>query len=232
MQNQALQRQVAFAQQQVRNLGSQAYDQSTGACAPQTSPYPPSSGYGTGQYGFQYGPNRDIFPGLPQNAPWINAAGLVNPYQVIQQNYSPLGIRFALPLNGDAATISVFPNHGLYYIAGVRVCNECDEVEIVRVTTGGADLARNAAPFDAAAYNTIECFCPVDWGCISKEQPLNLTARSVGTASVPTVLNAILFGTQQQSWNSCYPGLPAAIGLQPGVYGHPAAGALPGNGGY
>jgi hypothetical protein len=26
-------------------------------------------GYGTGQYGSQYGPNNDLNPGLPQNAP-------------------------------------------------------------------------------------------------------------------------------------------------------------------
>lgn len=228
MNPQALQRQVQLAQQQARLAASSQHDVAVGACAPQTSPYPPSAGYGTGQYGFQYGPNRDIMPGLPQNAPWVNPAGLVNPYQVIQQNYSPLGIRMPLPGGGAPATLSAFPNHGLFYIAGVRVCNECDEVDIIRITTGGADLARNAAPFDAAAYNTIECFCPVDWGCISKEQPLNITAAAVGTPSVGPTLNAILFGTQQQSWNSCYPGLPAAIGLQPGVYGMPAAGAIPG----
>lgn len=226
MQNQALQRQIQLAQQQARLAASAQNNASVGACAPQTSPYPPSAGYGTGQYGFQYGPNRDIFPGLPQNAPWVHPAGLVNPYQVIQQNYSPLGIRMPLMTTGPS-TVSIFPNHGLFYIAGVRVCNECDEVDIIRITTGGADLARNAAPFDAAAYNTIECFCPVDWGCISKEQPLNITAEPVGTPSVAPTLNAILFGTQQQSWNSCYPGLPAAIGLQPGAYGMPAAGAIP-----
>jgi hypothetical protein len=229
MNQSAISRQVQLAQQQARMAaGSQQGQASVGACAPQNSPYPPSAGYGTGQYGAQYGPNANFDPSLPQNAPWVHPAALVNPYQVIQSNYVPLGVDMSVTADGAAVTGSFFPTHGLYYIAGIRVCNECDEIEIVRITTGGSDLARNAGAFDAAAYNTIECFCPVDWGCISQQNPLNLTARAKGTPSVAPTLTAILFGTHQQGFNTCYPGLPAAIGLQPGVYGQPAAGALPG----
>lgn len=218
--------------QQQRMLGgnirraAQGDQFSVGAC--QASPWPPSAGYGTGQYGSQYSPNNDLNPGLPQNAPWVPPQALVNPYQVLQQNYTPLGFRVqANSPAGTSTTIVIAPNQGLFYIAGIRAFNQPDEIEILRVSTGGADIARNAASFDFAAYNTIECFCPVEWGCISNQSPMTLTFASIGTPSTAPFINGVLFGTYQQSFNSCYPGLPTAIGLQPGVYGQPAAGAIP-----
>lgn len=228
----AAQQQAQLAQQQ-RLLGgniraaAQGNPASVGAC--QASPWPPSGGYGTGQYGSQYGPNNDLNPGLPQNAPWVPPQAMVNPYQVIQQNYTPLGFRVqANTPAGSATTIIIAPNNGgLFYISGIRSFNQPDEIEILRISSGGADIARNAASFDFAAYNTIECFCPVDWGCISNQSPMTLTFASIGNPSIAPFINGVLFGTFQQSWNSCYPGLPSAIGLQPGVYGQPAAGAIP-----
>lgn len=43
----------------------------------------PSTGYGTGQYGMQYAPNRTPYPGLPQNAPWVSPRDLVGPTDTI-----------------------------------------------------------------------------------------------------------------------------------------------------
>jgi len=208
-QNHAIARQLAYA-------NSQKSRANVGACAP--SPYDATQNYGTGQWGQQYSSNMGFMPSLPQNAPNVQAPLLVNPFQVIQQNYSPLGIRDAVEVGGVVTQIEVAPNHGLFYIAGVRSGNDFNEVTIIRVTTGGADIARNAGSFDAAAYNTIECFCPVDWGVISQNQPLIITAQPIGTPSVAPVLNWTLFGTQQQSWNSAYPGIiPATMGFNPGV---------------
>jgi hypothetical protein len=214
----SLARQVAMAQggrNGVRVMGRQSNPVSVGACG---SPWDATAGYGTGQYGLQYGVNQNFYPSLPQNAPNAGAF-LVNPNQVLQQNYSPLGLRFQA-VAGQTTNVELAPTHGLYYIAGIRTFVQPDVIFIERVSTGGADLARNAGPFDAASYNTVECFCPVDWGCISSQQPMQIAFSAVGTPSVQPFLNLSLFGTQQQSFNSCYPGLPAAIGLAPGAAGN------------
>jgi hypothetical protein len=91
--NNSLARQVAMAQNGrngVRVMGRQSNPVSVGACG---TPWDATAGYGTGQYGLQYGVNQNFFPSLPQNAPNAGAF-LVNPNQVLQQNYSPLGMRF------------------------------------------------------------------------------------------------------------------------------------------
>lgn len=49
----------------------------------QDSPWIPSPGYGTGEYGRQYAPNRTPFPGLPQNAPAVPPNMLVGPTNTI-----------------------------------------------------------------------------------------------------------------------------------------------------
>lgn len=218
----AAQRAAQLAQQQrmlggnIRRAG-QGDPASVGAC--QATPWPPG-GWGSGQYGSQYGPNNDLSPGLPQNAPWVPGNMLVNPCQVIQQNYTPLGFRIqANSPAGTSTTIIISPNSGgMFYVAGIRIFNQPDEIEILRISSGGADIARNAASFDAAAYNTLECFCPVDWGCISNQSPMTLTFASIGNPSTAPFINGVLFGTFQQSWNSCYPGLATALGAC-GPYG-------------
>jgi hypothetical protein len=210
--NNAQQNQLAYARNlQLARAQASRSNPSVGACAP--SPWDASQSYGTGQFGLQYSPNMGFMPSLPQNAPNVQNPLLVNPFQVIQQNYSPLGTRTTIAIGGVVTQIDIAPNTGLFYIAGVRSCNDCDEVDIIRVISGGADVARNAGTFDAAAYNTIECFCPVDWGVITHNQPLQIQAMPVGTPSAAPVLNWTLFGTQQQSWNSAYPGIiPATMG--------------------
>jgi hypothetical protein len=209
-QNHAVARQLAYA-------NSQKSRANVGACAPVTN-WDSSQGYGTGQYGPQYSPNVPFSPSLPQNAPNVQSPLLVHPLQVIQQNYSPIGIRNQLEVGGAVLQIEVSPNHGLFYIAGVRSGNDFNEITIIRVTTGGADIARNAGAFDAAAYNTIECFCPVDWGVISAMQPLVIQAVPIGTPSSAPWLNWTLFGTQQQSFNSAYPGIiPSTMNFNQGM---------------
>jgi len=201
------------------------------------TPWQATPAYGPGQ-GAQYDPNIGFAPSLPQNAPFVDPGLLVNPYQVIEQNYVPLGFRVqaAVP-GGTPLTVEVFPFKGLYYIAGIKIFNDPGIIEILRFESGGSGLPRNAAPFDAAAYNTLEPFSPVDFGCISNQQPLTITFAAFGTPSEAPFLNGVLFGTQQQSWNSCYPAIGTALGLSPSVYGNPtggimgAPGAMPMNGG-
>lgn len=157
--------------------------------------------YGTGEYGCQY--SHDVSPerALPQNAPAVDPRALVGPEDTILQQLSPLGIRLPAPM--QETHVSLAPvQHGLLYVGGVRSLTAPGQVEIVRLSVGnGSDIARNATPFDAAAFATEKCFCPVDWGCSNL---ISITLRGL----VPNAtLNWVLFGTLQQSWNSCYPSL-------------------------
>lgn len=155
--------------------------------------------YGTGEYGCQYS-NEVASDVLPQNAPAVPVDLLVGPEDTLVQPYTPAGVRVDAPLAVER-TVSLSPvNQGLLYVAGVKSLTAPNEVEVLRVSIdNGANIARNAAPFDAAAFATARCFCPVDWGCGTR---ISLTVRGL----VPNAqLVWIIFGTLQQSWNSCYP---------------------------
>lgn len=156
-------------------------------------------------------------PSLPNAAPRVPPELLVNPYQILQNFYSPLGFRAQAAAGGALTTVSVFPTQGLFFGAGIRTFNQPDEILIQRISAAGADIALNAGPFDAAAYNTIECFCPIDVGCFQRNDPLTISFSSIGTPSVAPFLNGVIFGTQQQSYKACYPGLGSALGC--GAYG-------------
>lgn len=157
--------------------------------------------YGTGQHGAQYSNAGSLNPGLPQNAPVLHPRQVVGPDDTIVQPLSPAGLRVAAPVN--ATTFRLFRiRHGLLFIGGVRSFNAPGEVVVERLTVGdGADISRNATPFDSAAFNTQKCFCPVDWGC---SDLITITVRGL----VPDAqLNWVVFGTLMQSFDSCYPTL-------------------------
>lgn len=169
--------------------------------------------YGTGQYGAQYSNAGSLNPGLPQNAPVLHKRQLVGPDDTIVQPYAPAGIRVPAPMT--TTTVRLFRIlHGLLYINGVRSFNAPGEVEVVRFTVGdGADLSRNATPFDSAAFNTEKCFCPADWGCSDE---ITLTIRGL----VPNAeLNWVVFGTLMQSFDSCYPTLATVEAHAAGLWG-------------
>lgn len=155
--------------------------------------------YGTGQYGAQFSPAITTRL-LPENAPPTPPKMLVAPAMSIVQSYAPAGLRLPATLDRNT-TFQISPvREGLLYVAGVKSLNEPNEVDVIRIEADqGTDAARNAAPFDAAAFSTFGCFCPVDWGCGTS---ITITIRGL----VPgAVLNWILFGTFVRSWNSCYP---------------------------
>jgi len=209
------QQQLAQQQQQlagnIRGAGGNPASVGGGCAA---SPWQPTGGYGTGQYGSQWGPNNPLDPGMPQNAPNVPASQLVGPNQVLSQNGTPLGVNVqALAPAGTPTTVIVQPATGLFYVNCVRSFNQPGEVTITRISSAGLDTSRNAAAFDAAAYNTLECCCPVDWGCISNQAPMTITFASQGAPSTAPFLNLVLFGTWQQSFNSCYPAIGPAVGL-------------------
>ena len=143
-------------------------------------------------------------PGMPAIPPGM----MVQPNQLLARDCAPLGLRVQASTGGALTTATIAPSAGLYYIFGVRSFNSEDEVQIQSIRTSGSTIAMNAGPFDAAAYNTIDCWCGVNWGCISTTNPLTVQFNSVGSPSTPPFLNWVLFGRFIQGWNTCYPGLP------------------------
>jgi hypothetical protein len=146
--------------------------------------------------------------------PWANCApnvvpiGNANPGQILAVQCSPLGIR-AQALAGGAATLAtVAPTAGIYQIYGVASCNSCEEIQVNSVQTAGSTIAFNAGPFDSAAYNTVDCWCSVNWGCVSPQNPGTINFQSIGSPSTAPFLLWTLFGLFTQGWQTCYPGLP------------------------
>jgi hypothetical protein len=132
--------------------------------------------------------------------------------QLLTRDCAPLGIRVQASTAGALTTATIAPSAGAYYIFGVRSFNGEDEITIQTIRTAGSTVAMNAGPFDAAAYNTIDCWCGVDWGCITTTTPLTIQFNSVGSPSTPPFLNWVLFGRFVQGWNTCYVGIPSPFG--------------------
>lgn len=190
--SQALQQQVRLAQQ----IALLQQQQRTPAAVGQRQQAPVAVGQCGG------GPTPwNCAPNMPMLA---NAS----PGQILARDCAPLGIR-AQALAGGAATIAtVTPTAGLFYVYGVASCNSCEEIQVNTVQTAGSTIAMNAGPFDSAAYNTVDCWCAVNWGCISPQNPGTINFQSIGSPSTPPYLLWTLFGRFIQGWNTCYPGLP------------------------
>jgi hypothetical protein len=125
------------------------------------------------------------------------------PNSVIQNTMSPCGVRGTVPTSGASVTFQISPI-GYYYICGVRTFNNANTVDVVTLIGGQSTVQLNACAFDAAAYNTNECFCPVDWGCASQTTPFEITVQAVSTQTVAPTFTAVLFGCWQQALG-CYP---------------------------
>jgi hypothetical protein len=122
------------------------------------------------------------------------------------QDESPMGIDVQGDYGGQHTTIQVAPAHdGTFRIKGVRSFNAPDKIEIVRITSG-ADLPRNAGPFDSATYFIDHVpkadrdlaehrgYYEVPWGEISKHRPLVISFRVKGCPSVLPSLSWTLYG--------------------------------------
>lgn len=182
--SQMLRRQLALAQQRLQGqrpaVGRQAVN--VAGC---------NSDYGC-----------NIVPGAGQ----YGAQRVVTPDQVIQKNYAP----FSITAQAAAAeqTVQASPRAGIAQICGVRSCNDAMEVTINGIRTAGVALDQLAGPTDASAWNTVECFCPVNWGCVSPQQQLEVDFVQFGSPSPSPFLCLIVFTTWVQAVDSCYPGLP------------------------
>ena len=151
-------------------------------------------------------------PSLPTFAPHVPPDKVVRSDQVLAEAYAPLGVRqTAAAVAGTITTLLIAPIAGLFSINGVKSCNPCDEIDITLIHTSNSSVQRNAGTFDWAAFNTVECFCPVDWGCTSQQAPLRLSFTAVTVGSTPPVMSGTLWGVKYESFNSCYAGIPAIL---------------------
>jgi len=143
--------------------------------------------------------------------PWScapNLPPLSNAPQILARDCAPLGVRVQASAGGALTTATIAPAAGAFYVFGVRSFNSEDEITIQSIRTSGSTVAYNAGPFDAASYNTIDCWCGVNWDCITTTTPLQIQFNSIGSPSTPPFLNLTLFGRFVQGFNVCYPGFP------------------------
>jgi len=206
--NEQVQQMMALARQQ-QAVAQQGVD--VGACGPMAV----SAGIaGLGQGGFPAGV-QGCAP-----APAVPAGMLQQNCSVYQECFVPLGIRFGVDTAGNiypanqiglapdptlaAPGFQLFPRNGNFWIFGVKFFCPPGEVVFDSVITGDSDWNHLLGPTDCATWNTIECFCPVNWGCISITNPLRMTARAV-TGTTVIGVSGSAWGIRRSSTGTCGP---------------------------
>lgn len=210
--NDQVQQMMALARSQQAPNRNQGVD--VGACGPNMM----------GAYPYnQFSQGCSVGPTVPQEA-------LVRDGAIYQQCFVPLGIRFGVDNAGniyDASQIGaevgasgvnpignvyqLFPRVGTFTIFGVKFFNDPGVAEITAIQASDNDTNQILSPTDTAAWNTDDCFCPVNWGCVSTTSPLRIAARAVTQEQTPTVqaVNGAAWGIRTQSFGTCGPYGPA-----------------------
>jgi hypothetical protein len=152
------------------------------------------------------------------------AANLVSPGEVYQECFVPLGVAFGVDEAGNiypesqigsslsapgltpAPVFQAFPRNGLFYIFGFKTFSDPRVVQLDSSITGDSDYNHLLSSTDAATWNTDECFCPVNWGCISTSNSLKLQAHAVvNPQAVVLPFRASLWGIRRSSLLACSP---------------------------
>jgi hypothetical protein len=149
-------------------------------------------------------------------------AGLLAPGAILRDCDVPImALSQALP-GGQERCVQVFPTRGTLVVDGVRACNGCFEILITRLEAGGISYDRlGNGLFDVGLWNTQFCKCPIDIGCVQRDNPISICFRAFGTPTEPPFLNLAFYGVRDQA-QGCYPGLAtvlAAQGYVPGAVG-------------
>lgn len=156
-------------------------------------------------------------------APPIPAANYANPYGALKRDLVPLG--FCVESGPDPVTIEVSCRGGSYFYAGgISTCNECFQIKITAIEIGGCDYNIICGDgVDAGLWNTDDCYCPLDLGCISNFQPAVISFEAFNSPSVFPFLNGALWGVRICSWQQCSTIAPWQV--PPGLF--PGNGAVP-----
>jgi len=130
---------------------------------------------------------------------------------IFQQGCVPCSVIMQADLGG-ATEVQVSPRNGAFFnIGGISSCNNCFEILINSILTGSAEV--NLLPcgqVDVGIWNTDDCFCCFDGGCISTLGPATINFEPFGTPSVAPFLNIALWGVSTRVAFDC--GWPYGVG--------------------
>ncbi len=155
------------------------------------------------------------FEGIPEKAPALPAAAFAPPGSIIRQHLAPCSA--IIQTQAEAVTAEMAPRSGKkLYAAGVKSCNECFQVlmESMEVSSVEFDLLP-CGEVDVGIWNTDDCFCAFDIGCIDRNTPLVITFSAFGTPSVFPFLNFNVIGTVDAYWGICSDGPYPWQGMPP-----------------
>jgi len=171
------------------------------------------TGPGGGNYSApMFSPNASAFPMLNNLAPLGPPDAFAGPASVVRQALVPISCISQAEAGGVEKCIQAFPDHGRLYVNGIRSGNGFFEVIATRVTAGGLDNNRLGNTFiDVGIFNSDDMYLPFDGGCVNRDNPISVCFRSFQTPTELPFLNLHFFGTRDQSWNSCEPGLAMAL---------------------
>ena len=142
---------------------------------------------------------------------------------IVQQAVAPMGIIPEKLVSAEGITIEVScPSSGLFYAGGISSCNDCFEIIMDSFSVGGAQINLLCGSVDVGVWNTVDCYCPMDIGCISNISPATITVHAFGTPSVLPQLNMALWGYMERGAFDCgygYSPYPPGYGGGPGAGG-------------
>ncbi len=157
-------------------------------------------------------PDAVTTPMLPNMAPLGPQNVFAGPGVVVRQALVPISCISQAEAGGVEKCIQCFPDHGRLYVNGIRAGNGFFEMILTRITAGGLDANRLGNTFiDAGIFNSDDMYLPFDGGCVNRDSPISVCFKSFGTPSELPFLNLHFFGTRDQAWNSCEPGLALAL---------------------
>jgi hypothetical protein len=214
-----------------------------GACGPMA--YNPAAG-GNGYPGLAALGQGGLAAGTQGCNPAPPVSNLVQDCATYQECFVPLGLSFGVDLNGNvypssqigapvssavgaAPFFQLFPKFGWFFIFGVKFFNGPGEVQIDVVQSGDIEINHVLSSTDAATWNTTECFCPCNWGCVSVTNSLKIQAHAVNAAGTTVVgVRGACWGIRRSSLYACGPQYQCGPG---GYGGNGSAMPVPGNGG-
>lgn len=155
--------------------------------------------------------------------------------------YTPMGVAFAVDVSGNiypitaaggapgsapsSDTFALFTRNGIMPIFGFKCFGGPNQVVFTSVSSADSDTNYLQSETDCATWNTTDCFCRVDWGCVSITNPIRIQARSIGDPSLIVAVRGTLWGTRASSLNSCGPVNVCGPG---GYGGYPMGAPVPG----
>lgn len=172
------------------------------------------AGWGSGNYNVAMASPDAVVNAsmLPQMAPLGPSNVFVGPGAVIRQALVPISCISQAEAGGQEKCIQCFPDNGRLYVNGIRAGNGFFEIVLTRITAGGIDANRLGNTFiDVGIFNSDDMYLPFDGGCVNRDAPISVCFKSFGTPSELPFLNLHFFGTRDEAWNSCEPGLALAL---------------------